>query len=89
MTDIKEVIARVQRNLLCRTVDDFVLVKDTDLTYLIDAAEAGIAARDRIEELERALRTLADNKMNDGNCASVELAGRRVAAIARRALEAK
>lgn len=46
------------------------------------------AATRRIEALEAALRQLAENKLSDGNCASVDVAGRRVAAIARRALGA-
>jgi hypothetical protein len=37
---------------------------------------------------ERALRQFADNKLSDENCASVDVAGRRVAAVAREALRA-
>ena len=43
-------------------------------------------ARAECERLRKALQQLADNKLSDENCSSVELAGRRVARIARAAL---
>lgn len=52
-----------------------------------EAADAIDALAARIKELEGALRKLADNKLSDENCSSVELAGRRVAYIAREALK--
>lgn len=48
----------------------------------LDALDAHVAT------LREALQRLAYNQLSDDNCASVELAGRRVAAIARAALAA-
>jgi DNA repair exonuclease SbcCD ATPase subunit len=53
-----------------------------------DAVDRAEKAEAECERLRSALRQLADNKLSDENCASVEVAGRRVANIARDALGA-
>jgi hypothetical protein len=56
------------------------------LTLINKLREERDAALARVAALEAALRQLADNNLNEDNCAGAEVAGRRVAAIARAAL---
>lgn len=52
-----------------------------------DAAKAQLAEiRARAERMERALRQFADCDLHDGNCASLEIASRRIRNLARTAL---
>jgi hypothetical protein len=47
------------------------------------------ADTERLVRLETALQQLADNDLTDDNCASVDIAAKRVRNIARAALEVK
>lgn len=64
---------------------------DEVTTRVAEARDAAVREIERLSEqnrvLRRALKQLAENELDEHNCASVELAGKRVRTIARRALE--
>lgn len=66
---------------------DKIVYEDSDAEALLPVLIANNQAlRSRVAELVAALEQLANNDLSDENCASVELAGRRVRNIARAAL---
>lgn len=79
-SNLRDLIARYREQTSGLPDGDRVSITAGEARAFITAAEASLSARE-------ALRQLADNKLSDANCASVEIASRRVAAIARLALK--
>lgn len=60
------------------------------IQFAADDARAELAAlRKRVKKMERALIRFSDCDLHDGNCASLEIASKRIRALARAALERK